>query len=40
MKRAKAVLFTATLLAGTVFGILPGCLEANILRLVTPYLLS
>jgi hypothetical protein len=40
MKRMKAALFTATLLAGTVFGILPGCLEEHILRLVTPYLLS
>lgn len=40
MKRYKGKLFAATLMAGTVFGILPGCLEQNILRLVTPFLLS
>ena len=40
MKRYKAYLFVATAVAGTMFGILPGCVETEILRFVTPFLMS
>jgi len=40
MRRYKGALFAAMTMTGTLFGILPGCLEDSILRLVTPFLLS
>jgi hypothetical protein len=34
------ILFVAATVSGTVFGILPGCVEKGILQAVTPFLLS
>ena len=39
MKRMRRIVYGATLAGGVLFGILPGCIEEQILNLVTPLLL-